>query len=153
MFSEAGLSRTRSIWKTNPQQTSKNDVPWLQNTHICLPRARVCERKKPGRDADFPSGISTFRFPPCLSLYSRPSLFIFPSYPKHGNAPRSSDLACHPDACTHADPREPTGPRLLPLPSSLKLSPPRHLCLSSPFVPGGSSGGRGRGGVNTLCAA
>ena len=53
-----------------------------------------------GETQIFPFGISTFPFPPRLSLCSRPGLFIFPSYPKHGNAPRRTDLACHPDVCT-----------------------------------------------------
>lgn len=96
-------------------------------------------------------GISTFPFPPCLSLCSHPGLFIFPSYPKHGNAPRSSDLDCRLliDVCTNRPPWTLvlSGSRCFSLSSSLDLNPPLHLCFSSFFVLWGSK----EGWLNVLC--
>ena len=76
------------------------------------------------RGTDFSFGISTFPFPPWVSLSRHPGLFIFPSYPKHGNAPRCSDLASCPDACTHTDPREPMCTLDLGFSPSSSLKPP-----------------------------
>ena len=103
-------------------------------------------RKTRGRDADFPSGISTFRFPPWL--FVQPGrLFIFPSYPKHGNAPRSSDLVCHPDACTQGDPGEPSCPSP---PFLVKAPPPPGSGVYSPLLcPEDCSGG---GDVISCCS-
>lgn len=132
--------------------TSKNYVPWLRNIHrhTCVYPESVCVcEEKTGRDTDFPFGNWTFRFPPLLSLYSRSGLFIFPSYPKQGSAPRSSDLACHPDVCT----QRPPWTLLLScfsLPSSLSLNPLQRLCLSSPFVP--FFGGNEEVWLNVLCS-
>lgn len=66
------------------------------------------------------------RFLLCRSLCSHTDLFIFPSYPKHRNAPCGCDLACRPDVCTNRPPWTPCSLWIFLFPS---------LSLASPSLP------------------